>query len=235
MTTKPVVAATLGLAGWLALGAALAAPTLPPTDRALAVDRPLPEGAGRATTWLCCGAEGVRVTLTTRAGATTALTLKPFSASLPGVGADEAETVEFAPGTRLADVPIDAAYIGSCTNARLSDLRVAAEVLRGRRVAPGVTAICVPGSSAVRRQAEAEGLDRVFTEAGFAWHESGCGLCGNGGRGQFADLRVISTTNRNFEGRQGPRTRTHLASPATVAASAIAGRIADPRLVLGDA
>ena len=145
------------------------------------------------------------------------------------------EYIRLAPGTRLADVPIGAAYIGSCTNARLSDLRVAAEVLRGRRVAPGVTAICVPGSSAVRRQAEAEGLDRVFTEAGFAWHESGCGLCGNGGRGQFADLRVISTTNRNFEGRQGPRTRTHLASPATVAASAIAGRIADPRLVLGDA
>ena len=141
--------------------------------------------------------------------------------------------VKLAPGTPLASVPIDAAYIGSCTNARLSDLRIAAEVLRGRRVAPGVTAICVPGSSAVRREAEAEGLDRVFRDAGFEWHESGCSMCGHMGNDRLADLRVISTTNRNFEGRQGPRTRTHLASPATVAASAIAGRIADASRLAG--
>jgi 3-isopropylmalate/(R)-2-methylmalate dehydratase large subunit len=96
-----------------------------------------------------------------------------------------------------------------------------------------VLAICVPGSTEVRRQAEAEGLDRVFIDAGFEWHESGCSMCGHMGNDRLADLRVISTTNRNFEGRQGPRTRTHLASPATVAASAIEGRIADARRFAG--
>jgi 3-isopropylmalate/(R)-2-methylmalate dehydratase large subunit len=133
------------------------------------------------------------------------------------------------PGTPLAGLPIDVAYIGSCTNARLSDLRAAAAVLAGRKVKPGVQAICVPGSTPVKRAAEAEGLDRVFKEAGFEWHESACGFCGHIGDDRFADLRVISTTNRNFEGRQGPKTRTHLASPATVAASAVAGCIADAR------
>jgi 3-isopropylmalate/(R)-2-methylmalate dehydratase large subunit len=134
------------------------------------------------------------------------------------------------PGTRMADVPIDVAYIGTCTNARLSDLREAARLLRGRKVAPSVTAICVPGSMAVRREAEAEGLDRIFREAGFEWHQPGCGMCGSG-RGRLEDVRVIGTTNRNFENRQGRATRTHLASPATVAASAITGRITDPRSV----
>jgi 3-isopropylmalate/(R)-2-methylmalate dehydratase large subunit len=108
-------------------------------------------------------------------------------------------------------------------------LRVAAAVLKGRRVAPGVQAICVPGSTEVKAAAEAEGLDRIFKDAGFEWHESGCALCVNLGNDRLANMRVVSTTNRNFEGRQGPRTRTHLASPATVAASAIAGRIADVR------
>jgi 3-isopropylmalate/(R)-2-methylmalate dehydratase large subunit len=135
------------------------------------------------------------------------------------------------PGTRIADIPVDVAYIGSCTNARLSDLRSAAEILRGRTVAPGVVAICVPGSTPVKAAAEAEGLDRIFREAGFEWHESGCAMCANGGASRMADRRVISTTNRNFEGRQGPETRTHLASPATVAASAVAGRIADVRVL----
>ena len=143
------------------------------------------------------------------------------------------EYIQLAPGTRLEGVPIQAAYIGSCTNARISDLRIAAAVLRGRKVAPGVLAICVPGSTEVKRQAEAEGLDRVFTDAGFEWHESGCSMCGHMGNDRLADLRAISTTNRNFEGRQGPRTRTHLASPATVAASAIEGRIADARRYAG--
>jgi 3-isopropylmalate/(R)-2-methylmalate dehydratase large subunit len=133
-------------------------------------------------------------------------------------------------GMALQDVSIDVAYIGSCTNARLSDLRLAAEVLRGRRVADGVTAICVPGSTPVKLAAEAEGLDRVFLDAGFQWRESGCGLCFYAGGERFpAGARVASTTNRNFEGRQGPGVRTHLANPATVAASALAGRIADPR------
>ncbi len=133
------------------------------------------------------------------------------------------------PGTPLEGVPITAAFIGSCTNSRLSDLRAAAEVLRGRKVAAGVRAICVPGSTRVKREAEAEGLDRVFTEAGFEWRESGCSLCAFMGGETFAGERVVSTTNRNFEGRQGPGARTHLASPATVAASAVAGSIADAR------
>ncbi|TQV81250.1 3-isopropylmalate dehydratase large subunit [Exilibacterium tricleocarpae] len=138
--------------------------------------------------------------------------------------------MDLQPGTRLTDIPIDAAFIGSCTNSRLSDLRAAAAVLRGRRVAAGVKAICVPGSSQVKRAAEAEGLDRVFTDAGFEWRESGCSMCFYAGGESFGYReRVISSTNRNFESRQGPETRTHLASPTTVAASAVAGRIADVR------
>ena len=129
-------------------------------------------------------------------------------------------------GQALEGVAIDAAFIGSCTNARLSDLRAAAEFLRGRRVAEGVKAVCVPGSTSVKRAAEAEGLDRVITAAGFEWRESGCSMCFYAGGETFGPgKRVISSTNRNFEGRQGPGTRTHLASPVTVAASAVAGRI----------
>jgi 3-isopropylmalate/(R)-2-methylmalate dehydratase large subunit len=133
-------------------------------------------------------------------------------------------------GQRLLGLPIDAAFIGSCTNSRLSDLRRAAALLEGRHVAPGVKALCVPGSSAVKRAAEAEGLDKVFAAAGFEWRESGCSMCFYAGGESFAPgSRVVSSTNRNFEGRQGPGIRTHIASPETVAASAIAGRIADPR------
>ena len=139
------------------------------------------------------------------------------------------EYMQLTPGAPIEGLPIQAAYIGSCTNARLSDLRAAAAILKGRVIAPGVQAICVPGSTQVKAAAEAEGLDRIFKAAGFEWHESGCALCANMGNERLADIRVISTTNRNFEGRQGPRTRTHLASPANVAASAIAGRIADAR------
>ena len=137
------------------------------------------------------------------------------------------------PGTALAGLPIDRVFIGSCTNARLPDLEVAAAIVRGRRVAPNVTAMVVPGSSSVKREAEAAGLDRVFRDAGFFWGESGCSMCagGNGDRGAPGE-RCVSTTNRNFENRQGVKVRTHLASPATAAASAIAGRIADVRQVL---
>lgn len=136
------------------------------------------------------------------------------------------------PGKPLLGLPISGAFIGSCTNSRIDDLRAAAEVLRNRRVAPGVTAICVPGSSAIKRQAESEGLDHIFLEAGFEWRESGCSLCmsgATGGESFPAHARVIASTNRNFEDRQGPHVRSHLASPVTVAASAIAGRIFDPR------
>jgi len=136
------------------------------------------------------------------------------------------------PGARLADLRIDAAFIGSCTNSRIDDLRRTAALLRGRKVADGVRAICVPGSSAVKRQAEAEGLDVVFQEAGFEWREAGCSMCFFAGGESFGPgQRVVTSTNRNFESRQGPRTRSHLASPETVAASAIAGRLADPRTI----
>ncbi|WP_160153434.1 3-isopropylmalate dehydratase large subunit [Microbulbifer sp. ALW1] len=129
-------------------------------------------------------------------------------------------------GQVMAELPIDAAFIGSCTNSRISDLRIAAEVLRGKKVAAGVSAVVVPGSRRVKRQAEAEGLDKIFIESGFEWRDSGCSMCFYAGGETFGPgKRVISSTNRNFEGRQGPGTRTHLASPATVAASAIAGFI----------
>ena len=132
-------------------------------------------------------------------------------------------------GTPIAGVSIDAAFIGSCTNARLSDLRRAADVVRGKHVAPHVHALVVPGSRAVKRAAEAEGIDRVFTDAGFEWRDSGCSLCFYaGGEGFAPGSRVISSTNRNFEGRQGPGIRTHIASPEVVAASALLGVIAAP-------
>ncbi|MBB6487113.1 3-isopropylmalate dehydratase large subunit [Rhizobium lusitanum] len=138
------------------------------------------------------------------------------------------------PGQPISSVPIDAAFIGSCTNARISDLRAAAAILKGRKISPGIRAMCTPGSMAVRAEAEAEGLDRIFIDAGFEWRKSGCSNCGGREGPIWRDLRVISSTNRNFENRQGPGTRTHLASPATVAASAVTGRITDPRALLGD-
>lgn len=139
------------------------------------------------------------------------------------------EYMAVTPGQPVAGLPIDAAFIGSCTNSRISDLRRAAAILKGRKVAPGVKAICVPGSTQVKAAAEAEGLHEVFLEAGFEWREAGCSMCFFAGGESFApEARVISSTNRNFESRQGPNTRTHLASPETVAASAIAGHIALP-------
>ncbi|MBU3893208.1 3-isopropylmalate dehydratase large subunit [Serratia rubidaea] len=133
------------------------------------------------------------------------------------------------PGTVMRTIPIDAAFIGSCTNARLSDLRAAAEVLRGRKIAPGVQAMCTPGSMAVRAAAEAEGLHRIFEDAGFSWRKSGCSNCAGREGPIWSSKRVVSSTNRNFENRQGSGTRTHLASPATVAASAVTGYLTDPR------
>ena len=135
-----------------------------------------------------------------------------------------------AQGEAMEALAIDVAFIGSCTNSRLSDLRRAAAILKGRTVAPGVTAICVPGSTAVKAAAEAEGLDDVFRKAGFEWRESGCSMCFFVGGESFPQgCRVISSTNRNFEGRQGIGVRTHIASPETAAASALAGHIADAR------
>ncbi len=133
-------------------------------------------------------------------------------------------------GKSIKGIKIDAAFIGSCTNARLSDLRRSAALLKGRHIANHVKAICVPGSSAVKRAAEAEGLHQIFLDAGFEWRESGCSMCFFAGGESFeAGSRVISSTNRNFESRQGPNVKTHIASPETVAASALAGAIADVR------
>jgi len=135
-----------------------------------------------------------------------------------------------APGQRLEGLLIDTAFIGSCTNSRLSDLQAAAEVVRGRKVAPGVTALVVPGSMAVKAAAEGLGLDRVFTEAGFEWRNAGCSMCvASNGDMVRPGKRSISTTNRNFQDRQGPGSRTHLASPAMVAAAAVSGHITDVR------
>jgi 3-isopropylmalate/(R)-2-methylmalate dehydratase large subunit len=136
-------------------------------------------------------------------------------------------------GEPIGNQPVNVVFIGSCTNGRLSDLRGAASVLRGRKIAHGVRALVVPGSQQVKKAAEAEGLDRVFIEAGAEWRESGCSMClgMNGdtvGKGEYS----ISTSNRNFEGRQGPGARTLLASPLTAAASALRGRVTDPRDII---
>jgi 3-isopropylmalate/(R)-2-methylmalate dehydratase large subunit len=137
-------------------------------------------------------------------------------------------------GTALAGTPVDWVFIGSCTNSRLSDLRAAAAVVRGRRVAPNVQAWVVPGSENVKRAAEAEGLAAVFQAAGFDWREPGCSMCvAANGEQVPPKARCVSTSNRNFVGRQGPQARTHLASPAMAAAAAVTGRITDVR-TLGD-
>jgi 3-isopropylmalate/(R)-2-methylmalate dehydratase large subunit len=140
------------------------------------------------------------------------------------------EYMDMQPGQRLQGLPIQWVFIGSCTNGRLSDLEAAAAVVRGRKVSRHVRALVVPGSRAVKRAAEAKGLDRVFTDAGFEWGEPGCGLCpGLGGVTLEAGDRCVSTSNRNFVGRQGTGVRTHLAGAATAALSAIEGSIADVR------
>jgi len=134
------------------------------------------------------------------------------------------------PGTKLVDVPIDRVFIGSCTNGRIEDLRAAAEIARGRKVAPGVSAMVVPGSGLVKAEAEKEGLDKIFLEAGFEWRIQGCSMClaMNADRLEPGQ-RCASTSNRNFEGRQGRGGRTHLVSPAMAAAAAIKGTLADVR------
>ena len=134
------------------------------------------------------------------------------------------------PGAKMADISIDNVFIGSCTNSRMEDLRIAADIVRGKRVASHVEAMVSPGSSLIKRQAEAEGLDRVFIEAGFEWRESGCSMCLGMNPDRVAPgKRCASTSNRNFEGRQGRDARTHLLSPAMAAAAAITGRLTDVR------
>ena len=139
------------------------------------------------------------------------------------------------PGTELAAVAIDRVFIGSCTNGRIEDLREAAKVLRGRKVASGVTAWVVPGSQTVKRQAEAEGLDRIFEAAGLDWRFAGCSMClATNGDMVAPGERCASTSNRNFIGRQGPGARTHLMSPAMAAAAAVTGHLTDVRKLVGD-
>jgi 3-isopropylmalate/(R)-2-methylmalate dehydratase large subunit len=162
----------------------------------------------------------------------------PISASVPSkpddaVFAKALNYMGMTPGERLIDKPINIVFVGSCTNARLSDLELAARVLKGHKVADGVRMLVVPGSQQIKHAAEALGLDKIFIDAGAEWRESGCSMCigMNGdlaGSGQY----VVSTSNRNFEGRQGQGARTLLASPATAAAAAIRGRITDPRQFL---
>ena len=157
----------------------------------------------------------------------------PISGSVPAPSTETDERalqyMALEPGTAIEAIAIDRVFIGSCTNARLEDLRVAAAVVRGHRVHPKVRAMVVPGSASVKRQAEAEGLDALFREAGFEWRDAGCSMC----LGMNPDVlrpgeRCASTSNRNFEGRQGPGGRTHLVSPAVAAATAIAGHFALP-------
>ncbi len=162
----------------------------------------------------------------------------PDPAEAPDAGRREAwgralDYMGLVPGTPLEEVEIDHVFIGSCTNARLSDLRAAAGVLDGRKIAERVSGWVVPGSQAVKRAAEAEGLDARFRAAGFEWREPGCSQCvAANGEVVPPGKRAVSTTNRNFVGRQGPRARTHLASPAMAAAAAVTGRITDVRRFL---
>ncbi|SDB71873.1 3-isopropylmalate dehydratase large subunit [Belnapia rosea] len=165
----------------------------------------------------------------------------PVTGTVPDPEAqeDEARRAQFrrkieymglTPGQKLQDLPVDVVFIGSCTNSRIEDIRVAASIARGRKVADGVRALVVPGSGLVKRQAEEEGLDRILQEAGFEWREAGCSMClGMNPDKLKPGQRSASTSNRNFEGRQGPGGRTHLVSPATAAASALAGHLADVR------
>jgi 3-isopropylmalate/(R)-2-methylmalate dehydratase large subunit len=138
--------------------------------------------------------------------------------------------MDLKPGTPITEIPVDRVFIGSCTNSRIEDLREAAAVVRGRKVNSQVQGMVVPGSGVVKQQAEQEGLDRVFMEAGFEWREAGCSMCLGMNPDQLAPgERCASTSNRNFEGRQGKGGRTHLVSPTMAAAAAIAGHFVDIR------
>jgi len=206
-------------------------------EQALAEWRALPSDAGarfdREVT-LDGGAVEPMITFGTHPGM-----VIPISAAIPSRPDDPVygkalNYMGFAAGAPIRDQAINVVFIGSCTNGRLSDLRGAAALLRGRKVAKGVQLLVVPGSQQVKRAAEAEGLDRVFIDAGGDWRESGCSMCiGMNGDNVGAGQISVSTSNRNFEGRQGPGARTLLASPLTAAASAVRGRVTDPRELLG--
>ncbi len=208
-------------------------------ERAIAWWRTLPADAGAAydkTVIIDAATIAPMVTWGTNPEA-----VVPVTATVPNPGdeADEAKRAQLArmveymglvPGQKMTDLKIDVVFIGSCTNGRIEDMRAAAAVAKGRRVAPGVRAMVVPGSGIVKQEAEAEGIDRILIEAGFEWREPGCSMCLGMNPDQLTPgQRCASTSNRNFEGRQGPGGRTHLVSPAMAAAAAVTGRLADVR------
>ena len=202
-------------------------------ERAVADWRTLPSDAGALydkTVHLDAGAVEPMITYGTNPGM-----VAPITGCVPerpgdAVFARALAYMGLEPGQPLRDRPVQVVFIGSCTNARISDLELAAKVFRGRKVAPGVRALVVPGSQQVKREAEALGLAQVFLDAGAEWRESGCSMClGMNGDTVEAGSYCVSTSNRNFEGRQGAGARTLLASPATAAAAAVLGRVADPR------
>jgi len=202
-------------------------------DRALADWRTLASDAGAVfdrTVHVDAGSIEPMITYGTNPGM-----VVPISGGVPerpgdAVFARALSYMGLEPGQSLRDRPVQVVFIGSCTNARLSDLELAARVFAGHKVAPGVRALVVPGSQQIKREAEALGLAKIFTDAGAEWRESGCSMClGMNGDLVDAGLYCVSTSNRNFEGRQGAGSRTLLASPATAAAAAIRGRVTDPR------
>ncbi|KPF78009.1 isopropylmalate isomerase [alpha proteobacterium AAP81b] len=219
------------------------APTGEALDKALAYWRTLPtdpgarfdasvviDGAGIAplVTWGTSPEDVVAITDRVPA-------LDTFGDAKRAAAAKSLDYMGLTPGTAMQDLEIQNIFIGSCTNSRIEDLRVAAAVAKGRRVAGTIRqALVVPGSGLVKRQAEAEGLDRIFTEAGFDWREPGCSMCLGMNPDQVpAGERCASTSNRNFVGRQGPGARTHLVSPAMAVAAAITGRLTDVRELMG--
>jgi 3-isopropylmalate/(R)-2-methylmalate dehydratase large subunit len=201
-----------------------------PTDPGAAFDRTITLDAGALTPMITFGTNpGMGMGIGERV---------PDPAALPDASQRTALEKALAymglsPGQALLGQKVDVVFVGSCTNGRISDLRAAASVLKGRKVARGVRALVVPGSAQVKAQAEAEGLDRVFVEAGAEWRNPGCSMCiaMNGDQLQPGEF-CVSTSNRNFEGRQGKGGRTFLASPLTAAAAAVTGQVTDPRTLL---
>jgi 3-isopropylmalate/(R)-2-methylmalate dehydratase large subunit len=194
-----------------------------PTDQGASFDRSVTVDAAALTPYVTWGTNpGQALPLSASVPA-------PESTRDPAATTRALEYMGLAAGTPLTDIAVDTVFVGSCTNGRISDLRAAAEVLRGRKVAPSVRMLVVPGSMQVRAQAEAEGLNDVFTAAGAQWRSAGCSMC----LGMNQDTlspgeRSASTSNRNFEGRQGKGGRTHLVSPAVAAATAVTGRLTAP-------
>ena len=207
-------------------------------DKALAFWKTLPsdpEASFDRSILISCGSLAPQVTWGTNPGMVVDVTAKvPAPAQVPGYSAKDVEQalayMSLKPGTPITEIPIDTVFIGSCTNARIEDLRQAAKILKGRKVAPRIRALIVPGSQQVRRQAESEKLDVIFKEAGCDWRQSGCSMCLGMNPDQLKPgERCASTSNRNFEGRQGKGGRTHLVSPEMAAAAAVAGHFVDIR------